>query len=151
MKIFTANDIAQERGFPTYLRWTLAIANERKWTMTKKTSDVLIHARVDFGRWVADCPCGACAYVEPSEPVYFCWGCQNVDVNGDYKTVIFPDNRAEIENELLLREVIENPKLLPSQAALNARPKVAGLVRSWNPDETVDKLQKQREFATSLF
>jgi hypothetical protein len=151
MKIYTANDISKENGQQSYKDWTIARAIDNKWIITKRTSDQTVTARIDFGRWVADCPCGACAYVEPAEPVYYCWNCQNKDVNGDYKTVIFPDNKNEIEAEILLREVVESPSLAPTQAAANAKPKIAGLVRSWNPDETIEKLQKQREYATALF
>lgn len=153
-KIYTAQDKAIEKGFPSYRQLLTNIAVEKKWKLTNKINKASVFARVDFGRWLANCTCEGCNgvnYVDPADPVFFCFSCQNNDVNGDFKSVTFPKNREEVEAELLKRNVIVPPKYQPTDAALNSIPKIPGLVRSWNPNETIDKLQKQREFAESLF
>lgn len=151
-KIFTANDKAKEKGYPSWRELLFSFAKEKKWNMTGKTGDQSVTARIDFGRWLADCPiCNSAVYVEPADPIFYCFTCKNGDIGGDFISVTFPKNRAGIEAEILLREVVLQKGLPPTDAAAQALPKVAGLVRSWNPDESIERLQKQREIASALF
>lgn len=144
-KIFTGKDKAKELGFKNYREMTLGLAARRGLSPSDKTGGRPVLARVDFGRWIADCECGSANYVEPSEPVYYCATCGNAIYGGVWREVIFPDDRAEIEAELLKRTVQVNPKLKPMDAAINARSAVPGLMRSWVPGETVETLRNQRE------
>jgi len=62
-----------------------------------------VHAIVNYGRWVVKCPdCMGCEDVDPAEPIFFCLSCGQ---DGYFKSVVFPTNRAEIEEELLKRPV----------------------------------------------
>ena len=49
-------------------------------------------ARIDFGRWVADCACGGGVALNPTWTEAYCFGCGAVLTNIQY-----PLNRAEIE------------------------------------------------------
>jgi len=142
-KIYTGLDKAQEMGFPTYTDFVteLAKSQNRPWHGASCASSV--YARVDFGRWLADCECGAANYVEPTVPdLYYCPTCGNETTNGAARVVIFPDNRIEIEQELLLRKVKVRLGLFGTNGALNATGKLS---RSWTPGESVETLKQQRE------
>lgn len=75
------------------------------------------HARVNWGRWIVDCPDPACPNAEdviPGAPRAHCSFCDRAML------VEWPDDRADIERVLWLRPV-------PS-------------TRNWWPGETVDML-----------
>lgn len=146
-KIFSGNDKAKELGFKNFREMMTGLAARRGFALGVEMGGERVFARVDFGRWIADCECGAANYVEPSDPVYFCATCGNAVSGGKLRRVTFPDNRVEIEAELLGRDVLVNPKLKPMDRAINARSAVPGLARSWNPGETVELLKKQKSEA----
>jgi hypothetical protein len=77
-------------------------------------------ARVDHGRWIADCPCGAGNAVDVDAKIALCFGCGTVHLN-----VTLPDATS-------LRAI---------ERALVARAHVK--TRNWNPDETVDDLKRE--------
>ncbi|SDN17687.1 hypothetical protein [Streptomyces wuyuanensis] len=56
--------------------------------------DALLIARVDAGRWVAQCPvCLSAQVVSPADPRFWCVGCQP----GVWTTLRFPDDVAAVE------------------------------------------------------
>lgn len=107
-----------------------------------------VNARIDFGRWLADCPfCGGAEYVDPDDPVFFCLSCGMISNNAKALPVVFPANIDEIEAMLMKRPVKELPYGGVIERALYARPMIAGLGRSWQPGETVADLKKQNKEA----
>lgn len=84
-----------------------------------------IDARVDCGRWVAECPDGClwAVIVSAQTPLFFCPKCRNAKVNGNWRKVVFPADREKIEYHLLKR--IENKH------------------RFWNPGEKVTDLIRE--------
>lgn len=85
-------------------------------------------ARVEHGRWIADCPtlgCVGAEFVSFDVPVFFCCECRNAEVGHDLLAVVVPksDIRLRIEEVLLARPV-------PS-------------TRNWYPGETLDDLREQ--------
>ena len=147
-KIFSGNDKAVELGFKNYREMMTGLAARKGFAPGVETGGENVFARIDFGRWIADCECGSANYVEPSDPVYFCATCGNTVSGGKLRGVTFPKNRGEIEAELLERDVLVNPKLKPIDRAINARSAVPGLARSWQSGETVQTLKNQRELRT---
>jgi hypothetical protein len=109
-------------------------------------------ARVDFGRWIADCPfCGSACMVDPDDPFFFCLYCAGLGT-GDACPCKFPENRDEIETEILKRQVISIGKHTSrADAAKNEPPLYYGLARNWTPEETVDDLRKQRQNIEKLY
>jgi len=82
-----------------------------------------ISARINHGRWIADCPdCAGAEYVDESEPIFFCMSCGNLAVGGHFRRVKFPKDKAKIEG------------------CLNGRP-VAN--RNWAEGETVADLEAE--------
>ncbi|MEU2143626.1 hypothetical protein ABZ741_04845 [Streptomyces globisporus] len=54
-------------------------------------------AQVNQNRWVAQCVCGSAAIVSPTDPRYGCTEC-----GYGWAGLVFPDNVAEVEEQLLL-------------------------------------------------
>lgn len=150
-RILTGSDRARELGFKSYREWILTLAEKTGHPWDGETmSDSDVYARVDFGRWVADCELGHASYVEPSDPVFYCYMCGNEPAEyGKARGVIFPENREAIERELLQRKVRlvtglpAKLKSQPTQVAMNSTGE-KGLPRSWRPGESVEVLMLQR-------
>lgn len=90
-------------------------------------------ARVNDGRWIADCPdefCGGAEYVSFDSPFFFCCECRNAAVGHLPLPVTVPGVklRGEIEAALLPRPV-RNRQWLPGEtvAKLRAENKAAGI------------------------
>ena len=68
-----------------------------------------VKARIWQSQWVADCECNTTMFVDPDEPIFFCFGCAN-RLNGErIRPVEFPPRaeRERIEELLLERPVID--------------------------------------------
>ena len=68
-----------------------------------------VKARIWQSQWVADCECNSTMFVDPDEPIFFCFGCANRLNGGRIRPVEFPPNaeRERIEELLLERPVID--------------------------------------------
>lgn len=113
-----------------------------------------IRARIWQGQWIADCEhCNNAMFVDPDEPIFFCFGCLNRKNGGTCRPVVFPEQREEIERLILARPVNDVAGLTDLERAGLARAilsvEIDGVIhplcRSWNPNETVEDLQKQNE------
>lgn len=79
-------------------------------------------ARVDSGRWIADCPaasCGGAEFVWFDSPVFFCLSCGNVAVAGKWRVVELP---APVELDAIDRTLRERDDVRS---------------RNWHPRESV--------------
>lgn len=114
-----------------------------------------VQARIWQGQWIADCECKSASFVDPEEPIFFCFGCAN-RLNGNKpRPVIFPpeEERKEIERLLLERPVDDMAGLTDMERAGMAKAlllKQSGqaglpLTRSWEPYETIDDLHAQQD------
>lgn len=91
-------------------------------TSVRESDEVLV-ARVDHGRWLADCPaCNAGIALTPGVAEAFCFGS---GCGHRFTNITWPDEASVDEIERTLR----------------ARPKVA--TRNWLPTETVDDLKAE--------
>lgn len=151
-KIYTGNDRAHELHLKNYreLIAYLCRKNGEKWNGQIDPDAAPANAFIDWGRWAWACECGNQMYAEPADPIGFCDQCGNVFANGLARPILFPENRKEIENALLERELHGHPllkdklasKMGGSQLALMPQFKPVNLSRSWN-GESVDKLHKE--------
>jgi hypothetical protein len=90
--------------------------------------DVMVKARVNASRWIADCPTGWChgaEYVDHDTLLFFCCECRNAEFGHQPIRVEAPPER--------MRSQIE--------AYLQARP--APATRNWLPGETVEHLRAE--------
>jgi hypothetical protein len=148
--IVTGKDMATAKGEKSYIDWMLKQSAERyhkgmiRYPFTGKVAvRKSVKARVDFGRWIADCPdCNGAEYVNPGDPFY-CLSCGNVTLEGFGREVIFPKDMEQIGAELMNRPVNDLVGANDIDRALKAKSIYPGLSRSWNPGETVTDLKKQ--------
>ncbi len=144
--------------------------------LDKEPTGAPLYARIWKGQWIADCECGSASFVDPDEPIFFCFGCGNRANDSKPRPVIFPPEaeRKEIERLLLERpvddlagltdleragmakavlyvevEVDEAPESLTATQNISTRKslRTLPLVRSWRPGETVADLRKQQDAA----
>ena len=104
LKTKTARDIANRDQCKSVEEWIRKLAARR----TIRVGDVCefaVDARVDHNRWIADCECGGAEYVDPDEPIFFCFSCNNLAFNGKLRPVVFPTKKemANIEKGLNLK------------------------------------------------
>lgn len=145
-KIFSGTDRAVELGLTSFRDLLNTLAEKAGVKVVNGLAKKSVLARVDFGRWIADCECGGAGYVDPSDPVFLCTACGNLSSGGKFRPVIFPPDRQGIEVELLKRNVIaRSPSPHPTQVALTSTPSIPGLTRSWTPGESLTDLIAERE------
>jgi len=90
-----------------------------------------VAARVNHGRWIADCPgCNSALVVDLSELVFMCVECANAANDGQWFAVTVPSNRKAIESELLKRP-------------MNGRNPSEAINRNWEPGETLAMLKQE--------
>lgn len=77
--------------------------------LDKGPSGPVVKARIWQSQWVADCECNTTMFVDPDEPIFFCFGCANRLNGGRIRPVEFPPKaeRERIEELLLERPVID--------------------------------------------
>lgn len=115
------------------------------------------------GQWIARCEdCNGASFIDPDEPLFFCFGCGNRSNGGYCRPVDIPANWKEIEAVLLERPVDDVAGLTDLERAGMARPvlfvekEAVGilgnsekidlpLVRSWKHGETVQELRSQQD------
>lgn len=62
-------------------------------------------ARIDYGRWIADCPCGGAEMIWLEGPwQIWCSSCGNADIDGQWRNVAVPENYAAISADLATRD-----------------------------------------------
>ena len=89
-----------------------------------------VKAFVNKGNWLVVCPKCAGAEYAWEEGWFFCCSCKNSYMGHKYRRLVFPKDRARIEDLLVIRP-LDN--------------------RNWTPNETVeDKERENKEHATEL-
>jgi hypothetical protein len=119
--------------------------------------DVVL-ARIWQGQWIADCECGGAEFVEPTEPLFYCFSCANRSNGYFVRPVEFPKNYTEIEQVVLARPVNDDRGLTMLERAGLSKPSVVveadgaqfPLTRSWRPDETMEELLEQNKVLDGL-
>jgi hypothetical protein len=125
----------------------------------KAPSGKAVRAEINFGQWIAVCECGGAEFVDPDEPLFFCFSCGNRANESRIRPVTFPPKS---ERELIERLVLERPVddlrgMTDLERAHQARALIyqqveteAGgasvalpLTRCWTPDESLQELTLQ--------
>lgn len=90
------------------------------------TNKATAYARVDLGRWIVDCPwCKSAQHASREDHRFFCVECGNAPVRGQWITVHWPNEWAEIEE------------------ILSKRPDKGN--QWWSPGETLKSLQAEND------
>ncbi len=102
--MITGKDIAKRDKKASYRDWIVALSAvmgaKLETPFTGKISNKGTHAiaRIENNRLIADCPdCAGAEYVDPGEPLFYCFSCGNKSLDGDGRKVIIPD---EVKREL---------------------------------------------------
>jgi hypothetical protein len=123
--------------------------------LDKEPTGTPVTARIWQGQWIADCECNGACFVDPEEPVFFCFTCGNRANGQKPRPVIFPPTaeRIEIERLLLERPVEDMAGLTDLERVGMAKPllyvedesgAVKPLTRSWEPHESAADLHQQQ-------
>jgi len=157
-KILDSEDWAVDSGFESYRKWVIRTGTLmfRRLILTNppteaklaeiRDDDPPVIARIDYGRWLADCECGGAELVSFKDPFFFCLSCGNFSCGGRARKVEFPRIRAAIESELLRRPVKSNtPNTTRFMQALTSKPMVGELGRHWSPGISLAQLRKENE------
>ncbi len=123
-----------------------------------KPSGNAVNARIWQGQWVADCECTGVEFVEPTEPIFYCFSCGNRENGNRVRPVLFPENIAEIEAAVLARPVndrkgitdLERAGLAQAAVIVDVDGNQFPLVRSWDFTETLDELLEQNAVLDSV-
>jgi hypothetical protein len=100
--IKTALDKAKDEGYKTVSDRIIGWAARSNFRYVRdRTAGNPVYARIDWGRWIADCECGGAEMVDPGEPLFFCCACGNSTTSGRARKVVFPNNRIEVENKTM--------------------------------------------------
>jgi hypothetical protein len=101
---------------------------------TQLTDTALAYARVEHGRWVAECPfCSKQTFAALPDPRFFCTECLNVEAGGEFVRLVVPTRDTRDQIELLLAVV-------PVESC-----------RNWLPGETIAELGQQvLDFTSTL-
>jgi len=154
-KIITGKMVAIEKGQLTFRQHIQAIYDDLNRTgalvIDLHINDIdtgnFVQAFIDFGRWGARCPdCeGGAEYVDPDDPVFYCFGCGNVSAGGKLRPVQFPPNREDIELLLLERPISVHSGITKSQICLSSQPLAGDAYRNWVPGEDIQKVKDKNK------
>jgi hypothetical protein len=151
-EILTGTIVAQEKGFTNHRNMIKGIYD----TLNRQGSLVIdfveeidtgnfVQARVDHGRWGANCECGGAEYVDPDDPVFYCFSCGNASANGKLRPVQFPSNKEDIELILLERPMSVHKGITKSSINLNSRP-LKNVARNWDPEDSdLSKIKQENK------
>lgn len=161
--LITAKHYAEREGAPTVKDRILRLHAKRnrraRAPLPLQINTIVPHpvmARIELGQVVADCECGGCEFVDPSEPIFYCCECFNRLYNGALRPVQFPEPAMweEITRLILLRPVDDIrgkddcDRAAASRAIIyleQADGRHLPLTRSWNPNESVGDLILENE------
>lgn len=95
-RIQDGEDAARLMGFATHQAMRETLATRRGFRPRVGTQTVT--ARIDAGRWVADCPyCRGAEVVSRTGKVFFCLSCGMAADGGRVRIVVFPVDVATVE------------------------------------------------------
>ena len=83
-----------------------------------------LDARIEYARWIVDCPTCHSAEFAFEDKLFLCSNCNNSDVGGLIRKVKFPSIRKQVEDILGKRKIVN---------------------RHWYPDETIEMLQSEND------
>lgn len=167
-RIITGKDYAKREGVKTVKelvkRWSGRMYQRGQLDTPFKdgpTAGKAVTAEINHGQWIARCDqCATPMWVDPDEPILYCFGCGNRHTGGRARPVLFPSatERAEIEALLLERPVDDRRGTNAIDRAFHALPLAIGLVdgklvaldRSWKPEESAEDLRAQNALIEPL-
>lgn len=168
-RIITAKDYAEREGAGSVrdriMKRHLSVQRKAKQPLAIRMDDFSprpVTARIEMGAAIADCECGTCEFVDPDEPIFYCFGCFNRLDGGRLRPVTFPEKTVwdEISRLVLLRPVDDIRGKDDCDRAYNARALILlekedgvhlPLTRSWRMPESIEDLHKEQDEAIEKY
>jgi hypothetical protein len=95
--ILDLDSAAQVQGYEQGMDMLNRLARKRRFIITPGKQGK-VYARLDWGRWIADCPfCKGAEYVSRVGRLFFCLSCGMKDNGGHPMHAVFPRDLQEIE------------------------------------------------------
>jgi len=96
--------------------WSAPVPLDQAMTAMLGPGEIAIHVYANHGRWVVECPdcCGA-QIASAVDYRFMCTVCANVAVEGLWRSVIWPEEYAEIDEALCCRENTANQNWVPGE------------------------------------
>lgn len=132
-KAITARDYAKREGAKDVRQRIQRLAIKNGMKVEFSTNNKPVKARLDFGRWIADCECGGAEAVDYADPVFYCASCGNVRSGGKLRPVIFPSDYKAIELEIMARPLKYRGNGDTINQQLKSIPR--DMPRNWTPDK----------------
>jgi len=79
--------------------------NERQRITALPVSGEILKARINYSRYIADCPNCSNAEFVFEDKLFLCSVCHNGDIQGKVRRIELPTKRVEIENILVKRKI----------------------------------------------
>lgn len=95
-----------------------------------------VKAWIEHNRWVATCECGGQEVVDPTDPVFFCWGCGNALNHGQPRPVDF-DRDALDAGEILMARPMPETRSWDRNGTLLGKPEPIGFLIAENEEHGV--------------
>ena len=112
-KAITALDYARREKFTSTRQRIEMLAFKHNLKLDQKIAGKPVKARLDFGRWIADCECGGAEAVDPKDPVFYCVSCGNERTSGKLRRVTFPTDYKTVEKEVMARPLKKRGGVMP--------------------------------------
>jgi len=110
-RIVDGEDVARQAGYATALAMRQALAVIRK--VQPRVGTNTVTARIDAGRWVADCPyCAGSEVVSRTGKIFFCLSCGMAADGGRVRVVVFPADIVAVE--ALVSDLLPNQRFWTS-------------------------------------
>lgn len=111
--ILTFEDVFADRSLAEHAFRNPGVGGDRTPLAPGLADAPPVEARVNFGRWIADCPNDACVGAELvsfDRPTFFCCACRNAAAGNQALAVAAPgpQKRHEVESCLRARPRVEN-------------------------------------------
>lgn len=124
MAVIIHHEQAHPMPYIDFLRRTFVASGGRATIPASQTAEGAVAAYVNHSRWIAECPdgCRWAVVASAQTPLFMCGACGNKAVGGKWRTVIFPQDKAAVEFQLLKRAKDENRNWIAGE-------RVADLIR----------------------
>jgi len=92
--------MAKGKGLESAAKWREKVMRQRR-LRTLPAKGKPVYARIDWGRWIADCPfCSGAERVSKEDKTFFCFSCEMKDNGGAPVPVLFPEGLGKVEAKL---------------------------------------------------
>ena len=103
-------------------QWVAPVPAEQAFAAQLGPKSIALHAEANHGRWIVVCPdCAGAQFACPDDRRFMCNECANAAVGGFWRPVIWPKERAKIDELLMLRPDPKTRHWVPGESVANLK------------------------------